>query len=136
MDPIVPAPRLGTASAGRRARRPALDLERFIRRTVAPGAASPDTVAGKPARSAPVPRPLLGPAWARNRRGPPPATWRNTGANWLRREYTPLTIGAKLTALRRLLAAAVDAGVLLANPAEEDRAPRTAANPAPPPSAR
>jgi integrase/recombinase XerC len=115
MDPIVPTPPLRPASAPAD-ELAALDLERFIRRTVARGAASPDTVAGYLREARLFRDRFLAP------RGLAIGDVRPRDVEAYRRElveagYTPLTIGAKLTALRRLLAAAVDAGVLPANPA-------------------
>ncbi len=105
---FVPHPRPPTSSA--------LDLERFIRRTVARGAASPDTIEGYLREARLFRDRFLAP------RGLSIGDVRPRDVETYRRElfeagYTPITIGAKLTALRRLLAAAVDAGVLPANPA-------------------
>lgn len=89
---------------------------------------------GLPARSAPVPGPVFGHAQAVHSGGPP------HDVEAYRRElveagYTMLTIGTKLTAPRRLFAAAVEAGLLPANPAERMVAPNDRREPGRPRSA-
>ncbi len=117
----MPAPPLRAASAASD-ELAALDLERFIRRTVARGAASPDTVVGYLREARLFRDRFLAPC------GLAIGEVRRRDVEAYRRELveagsTPLTIGAKLTALRRLLAGAVDAGLLPANPAEGIGAP-------------
>jgi site-specific recombinase XerC len=100
----------------------ALGLEAFIRRTVARGAPSPDTIAGYLREARLFRDRFLAP------RGLSIREVRPRDLEAYRRElveagYTALTIGTKLTALRRLFAAAVEAGLLAANPAEGIGAP-------------
>jgi site-specific recombinase XerC len=100
----------------------ALELEAFVRRTVARGAPSLDTIAGYLREARLFRDRFLAPRRLSIREVRP----RDVEA--YRRElveagYTALTIGTKLTALRRLFAAAVEAGLLPANPAQGIGAP-------------
>jgi site-specific recombinase XerC len=118
VEPVAPAPPAIPALD----ELAALELEAFIRRTVARGAPSADTIAGYLREARLFRDRFLAP------RGISIREVRPRDIEAYRRElveagYTSLTIGAKLTALRRLLAAAVEAGLLLANPAEGIGAP-------------